>query len=411
MSRGIVTAPQILLPDPGHVDYGKWSVVACDQFTSEPDYWSRLNEYVGESASSLRLVYPEVYLDDRREERISAINRTMQEYRSSGVWTTLDRGLILVERMTPSGRRIGLVAAVDLEAYSYEPNGSPLIRATEGTVLSRIPPRVQIRRNATVELPHIMLLLDDRKKCVIEPLYERRGDLQKLYDFDLNMGGGHLRGYFVSDWEPVIARMEELLSPELLLEKYGTQEQILLAVGDGNHSLATAKACWEEIKEGLSEAERNVHPARFALCEIVNIHDEGIRFEPIHRAVFGVDPDDFISNLREALRDCRGSQTSCLLGDLEFRMPVSADTAETYGIVQKFLDEYCARCGCKVDYIHGEQSLRQICREKNCAGILMPALAKEDLFGYVLNHGPLPRKTFSMGEAVEKRYYLEAKLI
>lgn len=411
MSRGIVTAPRILLPDPNRVDYGKWSVVACDQFTSEPEYWARLNEYVGESASSLRLIYPEVYLDDRREERISAINRTMREYAASEIWTTLDPGPILVERTTSSGRRVGLVAAVDLEKYSFEANGASLIRATEGTVLSRIPPRVQIRRGATVELPHIMLLLDDREKSVIEPLYERRGDLQQLYDFDLNMGGGHLRGYFVSDWEPVISRMEALLTPEVLFEKYGTQEPILLAVGDGNHSLATAKACWEEIKEGLSEAERESHPARFALCEIVNIHDEGIRFEPIHRAVFGADPEVFMSNLREALRDCGGSQTGFLLGDREFRMPISADTAETYGIVQQFLDEYCARFGCTVDYIHGEQSLRQICREKGCAGILMPALAKEDLFGYVLKHGSLPRKTFSMGEAVEKRYYLEAKSI
>jgi len=277
-------------------------------------------------------------------------------------------------------------------------------------LMSRIPPRVQIRENASVELPHVMLLMDDRKRTVIEPLFRERNSLEKLYDFELNMGGGHLRGYFVADWKSILDRFNALLNPEELLQRYGSPEEILLAVGDGNHSLATAKACWEKLKPTLSTAMQKDHPARFALCEIVNIHDEGICFEPIHRAVFGVEEATFLTALQKAMPRNAGKAT-VLSAAGETVIPLPEDTAEAYSVVQAFLDEYGKDRKCSIDYIHGENSLRQICQHSGCVGILMPTLSKNDLFGYVLKHGALPRKTFSMGEAVEKRYYLEAKSI
>ena len=390
-------------------DLGRWAVVACDQYTSEPSYWETLRAYVGEAPSALKLILPEVFLKDRPQKRIGAVNDRMREYLERGVFRTLEPGFVLTERLTSEGRRLGLVAQVDLEEYSFLPGQPAMIRATEGVVMDRLPPRIAIRKEAPLELPHILLLIDDRERRVIEPLYERREGFEKLYDFDLNMGGGHLRGWRIPADQPVRQSFEALLDPRLLREKYGNDQPFLLAVGDGNHSLAAAKACWEEKKKQLTPEARVNHPARFALCEIVNLHDPGIQFRPIHRVITGVDEE-----FEKAL------QTECAEGDGQGVMltekgksllSLPSSTAEAYRKVQDFLDAWLKQKGGEVDYIHGAESAAEVAARLHGVAVLMPALDKDDLFPYVVKHGSLPRKTFSMGEAPEKRYYLEAKII
>ena len=406
--KNCVFPAEILLPQ--GVDLTKWAVVACDQYTSEPAYWEDLRAFVGDAPSALDLVLPEIWLKDRPEERIGAVNARMRSDLQKGIFRKLDPGFVLTERTTPSGCRPGLVACVDLEAYSYQMNGGAMIRATEGTVPDRLPPTAAIRREAPLELPHILLLLDDRDRQVLEPLYGERERFEKLYDFELNMGGGHIRGWHIPADRPVREAFEALLDPELLLKKYGSDQPLLLAVGDGNHSLAAAKVCWEEKKKQLSPEEQRRHPARFALCEIVNLHDPAIRFEPIHRVVSGVDSEAFVRCLRE--RFSEGEREGTLLaGGRELPVFFPASTAEAYRQVQDFVDEWLAARGGEADYVHGSASAREATARLGGVGILMPALAKEDLFPFVIRQGSLPRKTFSMGEAPEKRYYLEARSI
>ena len=395
--------PEVLLPRPG-LDLQKWATVACDQYTSEPRYWDSLDAYVGEALSLLRCTFPEVYLGKDDGARIAAINDTIRAYLAAGIFTER-RGCVLVERTSLGRTRVGLLAAVDLEAYSFRSEDRALIRATEGTILSRIPPRVRIREHAPAEFPHIMLLADDREFATVRPLYERRDAFEPLYDFELNGGGGRLRGWLVPETVDVAAPFAGLLEPAALRRKYGTEEPILFAVGDGNHSLATAKACWEALKAKLTPAEQAVHPARYALAEIVNIHDPGICFEPIHRLVTGVDRAALAADLAAALT---GTGSVRVNGT---KVAAPADTAACYAAVQGFLDGYLAAHGGSVDYIHGAAALEQLTAESGGVGIAMPALGKNDLFAHVLKRGPLPRKTFSMGEANEKRYYLEGRLI
>ncbi|MDY5345531.1 MAG: DUF1015 domain-containing protein [Eubacteriales bacterium] len=395
------SAKEILLPN--SVDMSKWSVVSCDQFTSQPEYWNALREYVKDSYSTLDLIFPEVYLGDADEdERICKIDANMDRYITSGVFKKIENGYVLVERTTKSGvKRIGLVGAVDLEDFDFSANAKSVIRPTEGVVSSRIPPRLKIRKDASLELPHIMLLIDDPSFKVIEPIYENRNKLEKLYDFELNMGGGHLVGYKVPESE---VDFDFLLDETEQKTKYGKTTNFVFAVGDGNHSLATAKTHWENVKKNLSEKEIENHPARFALVEINNVHSDGITFEPIHRVVFGVGAE-FVEYLKGRLN-----------GDLKIKVECDGKTDYVFvpsltplaiSEIQKAIDEY-GKGEC--DYIHGDEHLKSVAARGGVA-IFMPKIEKSDLFKYVLDNGVLSRKSFSMGEAEEKRYYTEARII
>ena len=406
---------RILLPAPS-VPRETWACIACDQYTSEPEYWRKAFETAGDAPSALRLILPEVYLKESAA-RIPVIHDTMAQYLREGLLTpAVDPGFILCERTVPSGTRLGLVCAVDLEQYSFEKGSLPLVRPTEQTIASRLPPRLVIRRGAPVELTHIMILIDDPDRTVLEPLQARKDSLRKLYDFDLMMNGGHLKGWAVDSAED-LAQVDEAMNR--LLDALGA-DPLLLAVGDGNHSLATAKAYWNELREGLSEAERENHPARFALCEIVNIHDEALLFEPIHRVVTGTGAESLLADW-QAYAAARGMTLDAAEGHAFTVVSADGDTAVTVGnpegaipceTVQKFLDDFLARHPeAEIDYIHGEQSLRTLAAAPGAVGFLLPEIDKKSFFSDVKKLGVLPRKTFSMGEADEKRFYMEAKEI
>ncbi|MDD3126909.1 MAG: DUF1015 domain-containing protein [Candidatus Izemoplasmatales bacterium] len=402
----------ILLPRPG-TDLSKWAVIACDQFTSQPEYWDALNQQIGEAPSTLRLILPEAYLGKDEVAEIQKINRHMDEYLQKSVLLDAGNCMILVERQTPYvAKRLGLILTVDLEMYSYAPGSHPLIRATEQTVASRIPPRVKIREKAPIEIPHVLLLINDKEEQIIETLYAHRDTLELVYDFDLNMNGGHLRGYKVTDLTAIQNQFEKLTSPKYSQKMYANPQAGLLGlVGDGNHSLASAKAHWDNVKQSLTEAQKQDHPARYALVEVENIYDEGLKFEPIHRVVFFAD-QDFWSGLWNL--QC-GSYHAAVYtkthGARPLHLPKVAPVA--IKLIQDYIDSYIkTHPGTKVDYVHGMDNLQAICdKDRDAIGITLPPLAKADLFPYVLKEGVLPRKSFSMGEAVEKRYYFESKLI
>lgn len=410
--KSIIKAPNMLMPNQ-KVDMTKWAVVACDQFTSQPEYWQELSEYVAEAPSTLKVIFPEAHLSRDNQPIIDSINANMKKYLEEGVLTEIGNCMVLVERSTAlTPRRLGLVLAVDLEAYSFVREDHALIRATEGTVVERIPPRKKIRINAPIELPHIMLLIDDREQKIIENLYANRNSFQKLYDFDLNMNGGHVVGYRIDDTDAVIEKLNNLIAQDYIKRLYGDSSEVMqFAVGDGNHSLATAKACWEEIKQSLPQEQWDTHPARFCLVEVENLHDEGLVFEPIHRAVFNVDKD-FVEGFKSI---CQG-EADCLIytskeGEQPIKLPKNAAVA--VGKVQEYIDAYIkSHPNASVDYVHGLEDLKGVVdKAPNSIGITLPPLDKNDLFDYVLKIGALPRKTFSMGEAAEKRYYVESKKI
>ena len=394
---------------PNGCEHEKWSVVACDQFTSEREYWHKLERYVGDAKSTLKLIFPEAYLeDDDKDERIENINRTMREYLDGGVFKTLKDSFIVCKRTTASGvSRLGIVLAIDLEDYCFTHPSHAYVRSTEGVVLDRIPPRLKIRQDAPVELPHIMLLIDDRKHRVIEPIWEGRADLEKVYDFDLNMGGGHLEGYRI-DAQKVIDVFDKYV--DSVQDLYGEKtNDFIFAVGDGNHSLASAQAHWNRIKEGLTDAQKAVHPARFALCEVENLHDDGIVFEPIHRFVFGA-KEDFIGYLQTALSGEKTIEAFDKNGN--YALNVDRVGAKAIKDIQDAIDAYLKEHSeCSVDYIHGIEHLKDVAAHNVGVAIAMPKIEKDELFGYVLKNGTLCRKAFSMGEAEEKRYYFEAKKI
>lgn len=382
-----------------------WPVVACDQFTSQRDYWEKAAALVGDKPSALHIVFPEVYLEDGFD-RIDSIQQHIESYLKNGILTEkVHQGYVLVERITQSGTRIGLVGMVDLDCYDYTPESKALIRATEGTVTSRIPPRVRIREGAQVESPHVMLLCDDRQQELIEPLYVQRQQLPKLYDLELMLGGGHLRGYAVT------GSLAERVTA--IIEKQQRRSDLYLAVGDGNHSLATAKTCWERLKPGLTPAQREHHPARCALAELVNLHCPALNFEPIHRVLFHVDGEKLISAFTAAvpceagedivfLHDgCRCGLKPTACGD---RLPVD--------VLQEFLDRYlAAHPQTGIDYVHGTAALEELSARPGNCGVALQAMDKNALFSAIIAGGVLPRKTFSMGEAEEKRYYMECRKI
>ena len=399
-----IKAPHILLPRQG-VDMSKYAVIACDQYTSNLDYWDSLKAEIGNSVSTFNMIYPEAYLETtNNNEYIEDINKNISRYLNNGDLKDIGECFILVERVTSYGvRRLGLVLSIDLEDYSYEKGTKAYIRASEATIVERIPPRLKIRKDSPIELPHVLVLFDDPKKEIVESLYSQRDKLEKVYDFELNKNGGHIRGYIVIDTEKVIRQFDNLF----LRNNNG----LLFIVGDGNHSLATAKAHWDLVKQNLSEKEKETHPARFALVEANNLYDEGIIFEPIHRVLFNVDKE-FKNELKKV---CSGEFKSFIYtsenGKEELLLPKNAPMA--YYQVQTFLDKYLAEHkDSKIDFIHDEDELLAV-TDKNpgSVAIAMPALTKEDLFDYLATGKVLPRKSFSMGHANEKRYYLEAKKI
>ncbi|MBR4557203.1 MAG: DUF1015 domain-containing protein [Clostridiales bacterium] len=408
--------PEILLPKQG-TDLKKWAVIACDQYTSEPEYWANASKEAGDAPSTLNLVLPEVYLGtDKEAEKLGSIADTARKYLDEGILQSLGAGFILTDRATelhPSRR--GLMAAIDLEGYSFEPGNKNICRATEGTVLSRIPPRVRIRANSPLELPHIMVLIDDPEGLTIEKAFEMADaeGLKPLYDTDLMLGSGHIKGTFVADGTPIA----ESIVNGLKTLKSRNADGLLFLVGDGNHSLASAKAHWENIRANLSEEEKKTHPARYALAEIVNIHDKGLDFEPIHRVVFNISAEDFIAKAKEYFKD-NGIEINSASDDKQSFVVVTEGSEDVkislgnpphtlaIGSVQMMIDSLKLEC----DYIHGEDSVRKLATAGN-TGILVPGISKDTFFGTVEKEGVFPRKTFSMGEAFEKRFYLEAKII
>ena len=386
-----------------------WAVVACDQFTGEPEYWQELANTVKGKPTTLDLVLPEVYLNDNPDQRITVINQNIASYIDKGVFEELEEGFILTIRSTPFvERRIGLIGAIDLEEYEYSKKSSALIRSTEGTVEERIPPRLKIRKDAQVEFPHVMVLFDDENREITEPLYQNRQNYKRVYDFDLNMNGGHLEGYYISDVDGIKEKFAKLLDGERLVKKYGAEDNFAFAVGDGNHSLATAKAHWNNVKKDLTDAEKKNHPARFALVEFVNIYDEGIYFEPIFRYVTNVDKQKFLSGL--SCVDC--GKIRVFDGNAFTSQDGQNSLPEGIKATDEFIKEYIEQNGGEVDYIHGESNLEKLVKaNSNSVGIYFEKLDKSELFRYVSSKGAFPRKTFSMGEGIEKRYYLEGRKI
>ena len=411
----------ILLPK--DVDMTKWAVVACDQFTSQPEYWKAVEDTVGDAPSTLRLILPEAKLTGPDvDENIAAINSAMKEYLDEGLFRTLPESLIYIERTQSDGKvRHGLIGMVDLDQYDFTPGSGALIRATEGTVLSRIPPRVRVRENAPIELPHVMLLIDDPDRTVIEPLTADSGAMETLYDFDLQQGGGHLKGWKLTQAQVdgVAAALEGLCADSEMQKKYGMHgaAPLLFAVGDGNHSLATAKQCSENLKKVTPESEWASLPARYALVEVVNNHDDALGFEPIHRVLFHVDPADFMAAFRAAYPNAyegkgeghvmevvwEGHDGWITVPDPKVQLAV--------GTLQSVIDAYLKSHGGEVDYIHGDEVAKDLGAKPGNMGFLLPAMGKEQLFKTVMADGVLPRKTFSMGHAQDKRYYVEARKI
>ena len=384
-----IKIPDILLPANG-VDMCAWAVNACDQYTSDLPYWQKVERITAGKPSAYNLIFPEIYLNDKPEKRIARINEIMREYLSGGIFKKVSGGFILVERTTPSGTRTGIVLAIDLEDYSFEVGAKTLIRSTEATIQERIPPRVEIRKNAPLELPHVMLLYNDEKNSVLNAVSCGK----VLYDFDLMCGGGHIKGTFINNPEEVISAF------------YKTSTDLLFAVGDGNHSLATAKKCWENLKPTLSEKEKESHPARFALVEAVNLYDNALKFEPIHRFIKTDKCDKFLKNMQTS-----GSGNAYIVvKGVKSKIPFNVDTPAGIKQLDAYISAFLAENGGEVDYIHGEEDLIKF-TESGGIGVLLPAIKKNELFSLIQKNGNLPKKTFSMGEGYEKRYYVEAKAI
>lgn len=410
----------ILLPDFNKIDGTKWAAVACDQYTSEPEYWERAYAFVGGEPSALDLMLPEAFLE-MEEELIPKINQKMHEYLAKHLIEHKET-MIYLEREQQDGRvRRGIVGAIDLEDYDYSKGAETLTRATEGTVIERIPPRVAIRRGAAFEMPHIMILIDDPERTVIEPVSRKAEGYDRAYDFDLMAESGHVKGSFIAreDFESINAALAKLATPENMKQKYGVEASpLLFAMGDGNHSLASAKALYEEIKSEIGEESARSHPARFALCEIVNLHDDALDFEPIYRVLFGVDKEDFVHEFGEYLASLRGGAEEQKIDLWEKGAIFASHTVKnaeaqlSVGTVQNFLDLYVkAHPEVIVDYIHGVDTVKALTKQEKTVGITFDGMTKDMLFKTVICDGALPRKTFSMGHAADKRFYLECRKI
>ena len=412
----------ILLPNE-KTDMSAWSVVACDQYTSEPEYWKDVEKIVGDKISTLNMILPEIYLSDSDvESKIENIHKTMDKYLSSDVFKEYKNSYIYVERIQSNGiLRQGLIGMIDLEEYDYSKGSVSPVRATEATVVERIPPRIKVRRGAGLELPHIMILIDDENKTVIEPIGEKVSSMEKLYDFSLMKNGGSIKGYLVQDEQKdsIDSALTALGDKNAFNEKYClTNAPVLLyAMGDGNHSLATAKAYYEELKANNPDKDMSSHPARYALVEIVNLHSEALQFEAIHRIVTDVDCDDLLASLKTALSltetdSGSGQAFTYVCKEVKKKLFIGNKLSNlTVGSLQTVLDEYIKEKGGKVDYIHGTEVLEKLAQADNSIGFILPDMLKSELFPTVIKDGALPRKTFSMGHAEDKRFYIECREI
>ena len=408
----------ILLPK--NTDMTKWSVVACDQYTSEPEYWNSVREIVGSNPSTLNLTLPEIYLEESDvEQRIKMINQNMEELVNMDFFNEYSDSMIYLERTQEDGKvREGLMGIVDLEDYSYEKGSQTLIRATEKTVIERIPPRVKVRENALLELPHIMILIDDEKKNIIESLKNKVTESDIVYDFDLMKNGGHIKGYLLNNetMDEVDERLKCLADKDYFENKYGVKDKgiLLFAMGDGNHSLATAKACYENLKKEIGEKALS-SKSRYALVELVNLHSDALEFEAINRVIFNTDKDKLLNSLKEYYtinKEGNGQEFRVVTDSIDEAWYIENPKSNiAVGSIQMFLDDYLKDNVGKIDYIHGEDVTKSLASKDNNVGFIFDAMAKEDLFKTVILDGALPRKTFSMGHANDKRYYLEARKI
>ena len=424
MQNRVFIPGDILIPQ--NADMEKWATVACDQYSSQPDYWEGVRKFVGDAPSTLNMMLPEAYLDtvDMDKAR-SSINSTMEKYYNGGIFRKVENSYIYIERLLASGGiRRGLVGLLDLDKYDFSKGSIAPIKASENTVISRLPPRIKMREHALLEMPHVMVLIDDPKDTVMEPLSEKTDDMEKLYDFRLMEGGGSIKGWRVTGdnarkAEDALSALGDKKSFE---EKYGVSGKsvTLVIIGDGNHSLAAAKACWDELKKNLSEAERKNHPAKYALVELTNVHEQSLKIEPIHRIVFNTEPEQLLSallsdcphvSIRES-GDSDGYSMEYFIGEKRGYITAKGLTlGQTIGEIQTFLDRYVGKNGGAIDYIHGDAVLSSLAQQPDSFGLLMPAVEKSDLFKSVIAGGVFPKKSFSMGHADDKRYYLECRKI
>ena len=399
--KNVFVPADILIPI--GISMEAWSVIACDQFSSEREYWERIHKFVGDKPSTLNMIIPEAYLEEIDEEKeITKIGSAMEKYIKSGIFGENKESFVYVERTQPDGRvRKGIVGAVDLEEYDFT-GVSAAIRASEGTVIDRLPPRIRIRRAAPLELPHIITFIDDKEGTVVEPLAKIADNLPVLYDFDLMEGGGHIKGMKVSgrDAENVMTAMRAL----------NEKNEMLMIMGDGNHSLAAAKVYWDELKKSLNDSEKENHPARRALVELNNVYDPAISFEAIHRVLFNVDAKAFIDAFENAVPRGTDYTIRWSIHDKSGEIGIKAECiGDMLTIMQEFIDEFIKNTESTVDYIHGEESTVKLARDKRCVGLVLPAMDKSDFFETVEKRGVFPRKSFSVGHAEDKRYYLECR--
>lgn len=409
----------ILLPE--NTDMEKWAVVACDQYTSEPEYWEDVERITKNNKSALNLILPEVYLEsDDVDQRIEKIHGNMKEYLNDQTFREHKDALIYIERIQSDGKmRAGIVGKLDLEDYSYQKGSTTPVRATEATVVERIPPRLKVRKGADIELPHIMILIDDREKSVIEPLESLKNNMEVLYNFKLMKNGGSISGYKLTKemQDSVFAALDKLADLDEFNKKYGLNEKspLVFAMGDGNHSLATAKEFYEQLKKENPEKDMSNHPARYALVEIVNLHSPALEFEAIHRIVTNIDRTQLLAEMICSLdlTEDKSEQKIQIVQDGEVKeMYIHDPTSKlTVGSLQNFLDKYLTGNGGKIDYIHGIDVVKKLSMDKSSIGFILPDMGKEELFPTVICDGALPRKTFSMGHAEDKRFYIEARKI
>lgn len=404
--RNCFHGADILLPK--NVSMRQWACIACDQFSSQMDYWQRVKAYTADAPSTYHMIYPEALLrQGAPESRLASIHQTMRDYLEQGIFETHRRSFIYLERTVPGGIRRGLVGQIDLEEYDFNPGSGAKIRATEGTVQERIPPRVKLLSGAAMEFPHTIMLCDDMEDRIMQAAFNAKGE--KIYDFDLMEDGGHITGWAVSGLGVSLVNSAVSEYTEAMKAQQKNENPLLFAVGDGNHSLASQKACWEAIKPTLTPEEQQEHPARYALVELENIHDPAITFAPIHRVVKGIRPETLMEQLR-AMSVSEGHPVTCVskAGEETIYLDMKKSPLAV-AILQPVLDEYIAEHGGSMDYIHGEDVVYSLSQEENTLGLILPGMEKSALFSGVLQGGVLPRKTFSMGQAREKRYYLEGK--
>ncbi len=422
-----ITIPYILLPNK-EVDLEKWAVIACDQYTQDTEYWNKASQITEGSPSTLNLILPEVYLHDteKKDMYIKNIHDTMMEYTKNNIFTE-EKSFVYVERKSEYGRlRKGLVVAIDLEAYDWKPFTKNLIRSTEATIIDRIPPRVAIRKGASLESPHIMLLVNDPNKELVEKIGKTVSSNEKKYDTDLMLKGGHISGWSITRDEDFISIEKSLAS----IAKQNTDADgsvFMFAVGDGNHSLATAKAVWDDIKEKCADTENASE--RYALIEIVNIFDEGLTFEPIHRVLFNTNSEKLITFIKKQWNvECttfesfdeverfiaKNPSSFALMNSIDGKNYITCISTDKEGLLvsylQPLLDEYLSlQENCDIDYIHGSDELCRLAQKENTIGLFLPPIEKDSFFATIEKNGPLPRKSFSMGEADEKRFYMECR--